>query len=346
MINFATSLLKPLETSSSLGLFVRDTGGCLISRLSLSRSKEERKEVSMAEISESVIFYFSAPLLAKLLNKTMPKFIKDSRLTKTSQIVSVFSVILPLVYAIAPFRNIMTLSDSGQDKFVSVIGLKKEDDNKNKKEEAKNKALDLTKKIAMVSLASLGGLAAFLGVCKNNKIYDKLKPSIEKFNKIFDFGDKSGLKMIHYGALIYPASILGYFRASRDKYEKMENARRFSITVPLLFFGDKIIDKPIHRFFDKKFNTSIMDENGIKSYNEILKMPESKQKQFLKAKNWAFALTFLTSTMFVAAAVALLNRIQTKNNYKKDNKNSESLSKTLPNKRTIEDFIDRSKNKM
>lgn len=62
-LNIAVNLIKPLETSSSIGMFARDTGGCLISRLGLARSKDEAREVSIAELSESVIFYFSAPFL-------------------------------------------------------------------------------------------------------------------------------------------------------------------------------------------------------------------------------------------------------------------------------------------
>ncbi len=73
-LGLATNLLKPLETSSSLGMFARDTGGCLISRLGLSRSKYESREISIAEISESVLFYFSAPTLAKAGAKYFLKY--------------------------------------------------------------------------------------------------------------------------------------------------------------------------------------------------------------------------------------------------------------------------------
>ncbi len=318
MINAVTSVLKPLETSSSLGLFARDTGGCLLSRLSLSRSKQERKEISLSEISESLIFYFSAPLLAKLSGKIMPYLTKNPELIKTGQILSTFGIILPLVYAIAPLRNLMTLSQTGQDEFVSVIGLK-EDKKEAKSQDAKAKAKDLIKNMGLISLAALLSVPALISVCKNEKIYNSIKPIIEKFNKNLGFNKEGDLKLMHYAALIYPASILGYFKASRDKYEKWENARRFSVTVPLLFLGDKVIEKPIHKFFDKKFNTSVMDKNGIKSYDEILKMPNNVKNQFFKTKNWAFGLNFLVSTILVAGGVALLNRIQTKKNYEKEN---------------------------
>ena len=49
-LSLATKALKTLETSSSIGMFARDTGGCLISRLGLSRSKDESKEISFAEL--------------------------------------------------------------------------------------------------------------------------------------------------------------------------------------------------------------------------------------------------------------------------------------------------------
>ena len=106
------SILKSLETSSSLGMFARDTGGCLISRLGLSRTPGEAREIAFAEISESAIFYFSAPALVKLssnifqkkfnltkeqfqtpyndLKNFNPEVIKNIKLAKFSQILGVF----------------------------------------------------------------------------------------------------------------------------------------------------------------------------------------------------------------------------------------------------------------
>ena len=51
--NSTTTILKPLETSSSIGMFARDTGGCLIARLSLARTKEEAKEITFAKSDRS-----------------------------------------------------------------------------------------------------------------------------------------------------------------------------------------------------------------------------------------------------------------------------------------------------
>ena len=314
MINIATNILKPLETSSAMGLFARDTGGCLLSRLSLSRTAQERKEVGIAEVSESAIFYFLAPALVKLFSKIYPKITKPE-VAKTSQLLSAFGLILPAVYAIAPLKNIATLASSGHDEFTSVVGLKNTD-NKPKTEEAKEKTKNIIINSAKIALFSLLASLSLILSCKNETIYNKAQPILSKINKIFDANN--GLKLIHYASLIYPVSILGYINSSRDKYEKMENVRRFSVSVPLLLFGDKFIEKPLHKFFDKKFNTSVFENNKIKSYDEILKMKNNKQ--FLKSKNCAFGLNFLTSTVFVAAGVALLNRIQTKRHFNKDNK--------------------------
>lgn len=119
--------------------------------------------------------------------------------------------------------------------------------------------------------------------------------------------------------LIYPVSIASYFYASRDKYEKLENARRFSITVPLMFFGEKLIQNPIYKKFDKIFKTNVFDNGNIKSYKEILRLPLEQQKQMLQSKNWAYGLTFTINTMAIAAAVALLNRIATKQKFDREN---------------------------
>ncbi|MBQ9245457.1 hypothetical protein IJ182_04220 [bacterium] len=339
-ISVPTKILKTLETSSSLGMFARDTGGCLTSKLALSRSKDEAKEIAFSELAESALFYLSAPVAAKAASNifskgfnvdkkqmTEPLYniknlgkeqLKNIKLAKFAQIGTVFSLILPFVFAIAPVRNIMTYSDNGKEEFVSVVGLKKTQEQE-KREEAKEKAKKLVKKLAKISAVSIGATAVIAAASKNDKIYDKTKNFITGVVDNLGFSEKNDLKLSHYGALIYPVSIASYFYASRDKYEKEENARRFSVTVPLLFYGERAIEKPIHKGFDKLFNTKVMENGKIKSYEEILKMPCDVQKKFLKSKNWAYGLTFLTNTMLIAGAVALLNRIATKKKYEREN---------------------------
>lgn len=349
-LSVTTNILKSLETSSSIGMFARDTGGCLISRLGLSRSRDESREISFAEISESAVFYFSAPAAAKsaskffakqnkitkdqlstpfkeLKNIKNPELIKAIKIGKFSQIASVFSLILPIVFGIAPIRNILTYSETGKQKFVSVVNLEKEQKVKHR-DEAKQKALKMIKNL---SLFTIGGLTATLAATKllrNGKIYKVVEAPLDKFLKHMDFTKNGDLELAHYGTLIYPVSIAGYFYASRDKYEKLENARRFSITVPLLFFGEKLIQKPIYKKFDKIFKTNVMEKGDIKSYKEILKLPKDQQKIMLKSKNWAYGLTFAINTMAIAAAVALLNRLETKRKFEKDKMNNTNIHLT------------------
>ena len=42
-LSLATKILQPLETSTSLGMFARDTGGCLVPKLAVSRSMDEAR---------------------------------------------------------------------------------------------------------------------------------------------------------------------------------------------------------------------------------------------------------------------------------------------------------------
>lgn len=349
MTNIATKLLKPLETSSSIGMFVRDTGGCLLSRVGLARSKDEKKEVTLAEVSESAIFYFSTPLLAKTsadifskankidkntmttpineLKNLSADQLKKVKLSKFGQIASTFALVLPLVYAIAPVRNLFTEQNTGKESFVSVIELEKQKENKSTKT-PKDKAIELIKKLSAITLASFGAIAGIMTLAKNEGIYKKIEPFITGIVKKFDFTKNCDLETIHYAALIYPFSILGYFKASRDKYEVKENIRRFSVTVPMLLFGDKVIQNPIHRFFDKKFNTSIIDsKNSIKTYDDIFKMTGYDKKQALKAKNASIATTYAISTILIAAAVTLLNRFKTKHDYENDNNLTQNQQK-------------------
>ena len=338
----ATNILKTLETSSSVGMFARDTGGCLISRLGLSRSKDESREISIAELSESALFYFSAPFLAKgnanlfskmydvkkdlftsnikNLKNIEPNNLKKIKLGKFGQIISTFSIVLPAVFAIAPIRNYVTLSETGKNKFVSVVGLQDKDKKDKQRKKGLKKSKNLLKNLGIIAGTVLCATAGILALSNNKKVYKTLEPIIDKTIKHFDFTKSGDLELLHYGALIYPVSIASYFYASRDKYEVMENARRFSITVPLLFFGEKLIQNPIHKYLNKKFNTNIFDKNGVKPYKELLKLPKNKQKSALKAKNWAYGLTFFINTMAIAGAVALLNRIETKRNYEKEHK--------------------------
>ena len=343
MSSLITNSLKALNTSSSLGMFARDTGGCLISKLALSRSKDESREITIAEVSESALFYFSAPALAKASADVFSRkyytnvnasfdsvreLSKNTKLAKLGRIGAVFGVILPAVFAIAPIRNYVTEKETGKDKFTQVVELdrKKENDKKN----PKDKALNLAKKLLAISGASLISLFAFLKACNNDKIYKMAQPIIDKAVKHLDFTKSGDLELMHYAALIYPVSIASYFYACRDKYEVRENARRFSITVPLMLYGEKLIQNPIHRAFDKKNGTKVIDKNNnIMSYDEILKMPRTMQNQYLKTKNAAYGLTFLTNTIFIAAAVALLNRIKTHHDYNKDNFDKDENKDTI-----------------
>ncbi len=350
-LSIPTNILRSLETSSSIGMFARDTGGCLISRLGLSRSGDEAKEISFAEVSESVLFYFSAPALAKAgsgffakqsgitreelskpmkeVNKLTDRELQKSiKLGKFGQLASTFSIILPFVFSIAPMRNLMTLAGSGKKEFTSVVGLKKQQKIKQKKQ-AEHKAVKLLKTLGITALSGLAVTFGILTLAKNKKMYKKLEPVLDKTLKHLDFTKNCDLELAHYGALIYPVSIAGYFYASRDKYEKLENARRFSVTVPLLFFGEKLIQNPIYNTMDKRFKTNVFNEGNIKSYREILKAPQPEQKKLLKSKNWAYGLTFSINTMVIAAAVALLNRIATKQKYERDNNLTKSNSNEI-----------------
>ncbi len=119
----AGKILKTLETSSSIGMFARDTIGCLGAKLAVSRSGDESKEITFAELSESVLFYFSAPAVAKLTSDKFAKGydiskrlisepinnvknisqekLKNVKSAKFGQITSTFALILPAIYAIA-----------------------------------------------------------------------------------------------------------------------------------------------------------------------------------------------------------------------------------------------------
>lgn len=340
-VSAVTTCLKAMEQSSSLGMFARDTLGCLGAKLAVSRSQDEAKEITFAELAESAFFYFSAPAIAKTttnhfaskyktgkfltsepvknLKHTSKERMKNVKLAKFGQIALTFALILPAIYAIAPMRNILTYSRNGKDEFVSVVGLK-ENDEKAKKEDADKKAKSLIKKTAGITITGLAATGLFMNAIKNKNIYKKAEPFIDKAVKHLDFTKERDLTLAHYGALIYPVSIASYFAASRDKYEKQENARRFSVTVPLMFFGEKLIEMPIHKTFDKIFNTKVLEKGKIKTYEEIMKLPEKMRKQYLKSKNLSYGLTFATNTMFIAAGVGILNRISTKKNYERDKK--------------------------
>ncbi len=322
--------IKLLEASTSCAMFLKDTGGCLVPKLALSRSKDETREIIFQETSESAIFYFSAPILAKTMSKffSNAKGIKAQKLAKFSKIASVFGIILPMIYSIAPIRNYLTYKKTNKDKFSSVIALNNykhsENPNEENKENKENKIKNLIKKLGLISLTTLSSTFLLNLLSKNKTFYKAIEPVLDKTIKHFDFTKTNDLTTKHYAALIYPVSILSYLNSSRDKYEKNENIRRFSITVPLMLFGDKIIEKPIYKTCDKLFNTNLIKNNKIMTYDEISKLTKNKsmslKSKTLKSKNIAMLSTFLINTVLIAGAVSLLNRIKTKQDYQKDDK--------------------------
>ncbi len=340
-LSITSNILKSMETSSSIGMFARDTLGCLGSKLAVSRSTDEAKEITFAELTESALFYFSAPLAAKFtsgkfakifniskndikipineIKNVSEKKLKNIKLAKFGQIISTFGIILPLIYLIAPVRNILTYNNSGKDEFASVVGLKKEADKKPQNNKKKDIKSLLLKALAVSSAVQAAAGAVIFSASKKNSIYKKLEPVINLIIKHLDFTKEGDLTLKHYGALIYPVSIASYFKSSRDKYEREENARRFSITVPLMFFGEKIIEKPIYNTVDKIFNTKISENGRIKTYKDIMNLPKELQNKYLKSKNSACGLTFLINTVLIASAIGILNRIATKKKYISDN---------------------------
>lgn len=340
------NILNTMEKSDSLSMFALDTGGCLGSKLAVSRTGNERREISFAEVAESLIFYFSGPLIAGRLGKFISKNLKNKdlfnkslieaektleknsdelkkiKLGKFSQIGTTFALVLPTVFAIAPMRNLLTLSETGKKEFTSVVGLKKESENKNRKE-AKDKAVKFAKNIGLVTLASLGAVGAMALSCKNKNFYKKVEPYLTGFIKKFEFNDKFDFDNIHYAAFIYPVSIASYFYACRDKYETRENAVRFSITVPIMFLFDKLIEKPIHKMSNFLFNSNVFNKNNIMKFEDILNnssITEKAQTKLLNAKAFGYATTFTVKTLVLGAAVALLNRYWSKKQYEREHR--------------------------
>ncbi len=346
-LSIPIKILKSLETSSSIGMFAKDTGGTLAAKLSFARSNDEAKELSFSEISESLLFYFSAPALAKattgLFSKvyktnkeiiTTPinelksidsKSLKNIKLGKFGKIASVFSVILPLIFAVPKARNIMTYSRTGKTDFTAVVGLNK-DKAKNHKQDAKQRSKKLLKNTMLITATGLTTTGIILKAGKSNKGYKLIEPILNKIIKYFDFTKTGDLNLAHYAALIFPVSIASYLNSSRDKYERNENIRRFSVTVPMLLFGTKVIEKPLYKTFDKKFGTKVMENGKIKSYEDILKMSENTAEKYLKTKNIACGLNFSINTLLIAAAIALLNRTATKKAFEKDNKKQNKIN--------------------
>jgi len=340
-LNAITKVLYRVENSTSLGMFLRDTGGCLCSRLALSRSKDESREVFFVESSESAVFYFAVTPLTKLCSKISSKALNvnphklskplvntgkamnkaaiNLKLAKTFKIGATFSILLPLIYGIVPMRNLITLSKSGKDEFITVIELKQKQKSI-RKAEARKKEKNLISTLAKISLAGLALTTGAVTLAKRPAIFNKIEPAINKIIKHFDFKGDSGLTTKQLGFLIMPVSVASYFAASRDKYETWENIRRFTITLPMMFFGQNIVEKSVYKFFDKIHGSSLATAKGITSYDEILKMPASKRAKSLKSKNCSIATAFFINTMAIAAAVAALNVISTKNKFKKETK--------------------------
>lgn len=338
-LSLATKFLYSLENSASAGMFLRDTGGCLIPKVAVARSLDEVREVSFAEIAESFIFYFSITPIAYFFSKLFAKMqnidlknlskplsalkdqnsqpLKSYKLAKLGKIAATFSILLPLIYAIAPLRNLITLANSGKEQFTAVVNLNNDYKPRNR-HKAKQKLKKFLSNIITVAGLGLTATAGLFLLAKNPNIFEKIQPFVDKTIKHFDFKGNAGLTLKQLGFLVMPVSIASYFAASRDKYEVLENARRFMITVPMMFFGQDFVEKSIYKYFDKLFHSTLASSKGIKTYDEILKLPPVERAINLKSKNWSIAVAFLINTMAIAGVVGLLNRITTKKNFMRE----------------------------
>ena len=175
-------------------------------------------------------------------------------------------------------------------------------------------------------IATLAATGAILVFGKTNKGYKLIEPFLDKVIKYFNFTKTDDLNIAHYALLIFPTSIASYLNSCRDKYERNENIRRFSVTVPMLLFGTKVIEKPLYKVFDKKFATKVLENDRIKTYEDILKLPEITAKKYLKTKNFACGLNFFTNTLAIAAAISLLNRVATRKAFEKEKTNKCNLN--------------------
>lgn len=255
---------------------LQDTLVALVPRAMISRSKAEGVEVGFLEVLESLLIYYSVPLLGgKFFRKVMGKIgaknfdVKDltrsldqlghvnpeqmKHLLPAKAALIITALTLTGVggeYIINYAKNLVTAHYFKKDKFSDIVNL-------SKGEMPSNEESDIVKKSKQRIYGTLmvcgGLLAGALSLARFGHKLPKwiMEGPLRDGVKTFDFNFKNGafgLTKQQMGAYMC-LSIPAYLDSARDKMETYEVASRLAIVLPYLLMGQDWLEKLIREKF-------------------------------------------------------------------------------------------------
>lgn len=277
---------------------LQDTLVALVPRAMISRSKAEGVEVGFLEVLESLLIYYSVPLLGgKVFKKVMgrigakdfnvkdltrplnqlghvpPEQMKHLLPAKAALIISALTLTgVGGEYIINYAKNLVTAHYFKKDKFSDIVNLSQGE----MPSDQESDIVKRSKNRIYGTLAACGGLLTFalMLVRFGHKLpkwimNGPLKDGVKTFD--FNFKDGAfGLTKQQMGAYMC-LSIPAYLDSARDKLETLEAASRLAIVLPYLLMGQGWLEKLIR----EKFPAITADAgNGVlrvKSMDELAK---------------------------------------------------------------------------
>lgn len=256
---------------------LQDTLVALLPRALISRSQAEGVEVGFLEVLESLLIYYSVPMVGgpvfkKIMGRIGCKNFDVKDLTrpleelnhlpagqmkhllpaKAALIISALTLTgIGGEYLINYSKNLMTAHYFKKDKFSDIVNLS------GGQMQSPPGESEVVKKAWKRTYETLGACAGLLGVALamarfGHKLPEwVLKGPVRDGVKTFDFNFKNGAfgltknQMASYMALSIPA----YLDSARDQLEKWESASRLALVLPYLLSGQDWLEKMIREKF-------------------------------------------------------------------------------------------------
>lgn len=335
--------------------FLQDTGIALLPRLTVSRSKTESTEITLVEVTESLVYcygisaaarYMFQPLMNALVPKTAqfnPKLLTKpvSAIAKNPQllrrVVPVKAAILTSAIALSTIgieyslhfvKNLMSHYVFNQNKFSDIVNLSQNRSTQSGDNPVVQKAKRRILQCLGISTALIVGSAGLAGFGHQlpKSVFKPLHKAVNFFE--FDHGQTPfGLSRNIFRYLFATINIAGYLDACRDNLERVEVASRLALVVSALLFGKEALVGMMTKSAQSKTPQLFTAKGQLKDLTQIaqeltkngkpLKQAVPAFQKLLQAKNKLFYIPMGLSILLPGFGVALLNRAWTNYRYKK-----------------------------
>ncbi|MCA9806862.1 MAG: hypothetical protein KC476_02810 [Cyanobacteria bacterium HKST-UBA06] len=341
----------------ALNKFIQDLGIAAVPRLTVSRSKTERAEISFIELAESLVYCYGIGgagkyIFENLMHGLVPKSVglNKSVLTKSVEAIekgapqlarhavstkagilmaSVGLMAVSAQYSLHFLKNLMTHNVFKQNKFSDVVNLS------HGKSVADDHNPVVTKaKRRIVQAVSVGGalILAGMGLARfGHKLPTPLFNVIKAGVKHLDFAHGKKAYTLSQPLLRYvfaPINVLGYIDAARDNLERVETATRLAVVVPSLLYGQELLESAMEssvkgsmpHLFNPTGSAKTLKQLATEAVGEAGSLSKAMPTfaKHMAAKNRIFGAPLLFSILIPGVGVALLNRAWTKYRYNRN----------------------------